>query len=416
MKYLLPCRQKKENKDLSPMQPCIYLYLSLVKHKQMTKKILFTLMIALPAVGLAQTNNFTVKGKIGNGNAPAKAYLSYRAGDKSITDSTVLVNGAFEFTGIVAEPTQGAIYINAKGDGIHRPLDYASIYVDKGITMVNSPDSAIRATITGTKINEESAAYKAALKPVYDGYNALEAKEKAASPDMQGSEAFKKNITAQEKALDKQENAITRQFIIDNPNSLVSLTALRSYTYSADYVDVEPLFHKLSLELQNSTSGKGYAAQLEKLKGVAMGKIAPEFAMADTSGKMVSLSAFRGKYLLVDFWASWCGPCRQENPNVVKAFNQYKDKNFTILSVSLDRPNAKDKWMKAIHKDNLTWTHISDLKFWNSEAAQLYGVQAIPQNFLLDPNGKIIGKNLRGEDLVNKLNEVLNNKKNSKAE
>ena len=383
----------------------------------MIKKLIYIAMLAVPVMGFAQSNNFTVKGKIGNGNAPAKAYLSYRDGDKSITDSTLLVNGEFEFKGIVAEPVQGTLFVNAKGDGMHKPYDYTSLYIDKGVTLVSSPDSAIHAKVTGTKINEESAAYTSALKPVYDGYAALEAKGNAASAEMQATDAFKKDIAAKEKALEKQENAITKQFIIDNPTSLVSLTALRSYTYSADYVDVEPLFHKMSPALQNSASGKKYAEQLEKLKGVAMGKTAPEFAMADTSGKMVSLSSFRGKYLLVDFWASWCGPCRQENPNVVKAYNNYKDKNFTILSVSLDRPDAKEKWMKAIHKDNLTWTHVSDLKFWNSEAAKLYGIQAIPQNFLLDPNGKIIGKNLRGEDLVNKLNEVLiANKKNSKAE
>ena len=105
------------------------------------------------------------------------------------------------------------------------------------------------------------------------------------------------------------------------------------------------------------------------------------------------------KYVLVDFWASWCGPCRVENPNVVKVFNQYKDKGFTVLGVSLDREGAKDKWMKAIHDDNLTWTHVSDLKFWNNAVAQQYGIKAIPMNLLIDPQGKIIAKNIRGEEL-----------------
>jgi peroxiredoxin len=131
------------------------------------------------------------------------------------------------------------------------------------------------------------------------------------------------------------------------------------------------------------------------------------FTQNDTLGKPVSLASFKGKYVLVDFWASWCGPCRRENPNVVKTYNTYKDKGFQILSVSLDQPGAKDKWIKAIHDDNLTWTHVSDLQYWDNEVAKQYGIQAIPANFLLDPDGKIIAKNLRGEDLAAKLSTVL---------
>ena len=122
------------------------------------------------------------------------------------------------------------------------------------------------------------------------------------------------------------------------------------------------------------------------------------FTQNDIRGIPVKLSSFRGKYLFVDFWASWCGPCRRETPNVVLAFQQFKDKGF-LLGISIDQPEAKDKWMKAIHDDNLTWSHLSDLKYWQKEVAKLYGIQAIPQNFLLDPTGKIIAKNLNGEML-----------------
>ncbi|HPG11545.1 MAG TPA: TlpA disulfide reductase family protein [Chitinophagaceae bacterium] len=139
-----------------------------------------------------------------------------------------------------------------------------------------------------------------------------------------------------------------------------------------------------------------------------VGKQAPEIALPDPNGKEVKLSSFQGKYVLVDFWASWCKPCREENPNVVKAFNKYKDRNFTVLGVSLDRPDGKDNWMQAVMKDNLTWTHVSDLKFWDSQVVPLYKIEGIPYNVLVDPQGKIIAENLRGPALERKLEQVLN--------
>ena len=151
-----------------------------------------------------------------------------------------------------------------------------------------------------------------------------------------------------------------------------------------------------SLQQQQAPQGK-----------VQIGSPAPDITMNDVNDKPFSLSQLKGKYVLVDFWASWCGPCRAENPNVVDNYAKFKEKNFTVLGVSLDRPGGKDNWLAAIHKDNLTWTHVSDLQFWNNAAAQLYRVSSIPFNMLIDPSGKIIARNLRGDALRTKLCEVL---------
>jgi len=161
---------------------------------------------------------------------------------------------------------------------------------------------------------------------------------------------------------------------------------------------------------KNYTISKNLYSYIQYNKVGAVGTAAVDFTQPDTTGTPVSLSSFHGKYVLVDFWASWCGPCRAENPNLVKTYNKYKDNGFAVLGVSLDQPGKKDSWLAAIHKDNLTWVQVSDLKFWDNEVAVLYGIKAIPSNLLLDPQGKIIAKDLRGEELDKKLAEILKDK------
>ena len=370
------------------------------------KKLILMAALILPAIVWAQDDSYTVHGKVGNYNAPAKIYLQYAVKDSVMTDSLVLKDGNFQFKGRVGKvPVNAYLVLNPKGTGA-RSKDYKSIYIEQGTINVNSADSLIKATVDGPKTNQDNIRYQALMKPINAEQDAVEARKGAATNAQKKSETFMRDLFKAEKDAEAKDADANKKFILANPDSYISLDALEMFTYYSDYADIAPLYNSLSEAVKKADAGKAFAERLPKMKAVAIGAPAPEFAEADTNGNMVSLSSFRGKYVLVDFWASWCGPCRRENPNVVRTFNMYKGKNFTILGVSLDNSKGKQKWLNAIHKDGLAWTQVSDLQYWKSRVAALYNVRAIPQNFLIDPDGKIIAHNLMDFDLQDKLAEI----------
>ncbi|MEO6522847.1 MAG: TlpA disulfide reductase family protein [Mucilaginibacter sp.] len=381
------------------------------------KKITSTVLMLLPAVAIfAQTGGaFTYKGTITGAKGQEKAFLIYNNGTDSKTDSVALTNSAFEFKGTITQPVKATLLVAHNGETFgalrrSRKRDGISAYLEAGTITVTGTDSVYKASVVGGAVNKDNATMIAATKPFDDQNNKLEAEENAVPKEKQTPE-LEAQYEAKYKVIEADKKKALGAFIKAHPKSWVSLDALQNYGgYYPEASDLEPFYNTFSPELKASKQGKAYAEMIPKLKLVAIGAKAPVFAQNDKDGKAISIESFRGKYLLIDFWASWCGPCRHENPNVVKAYNQFKDKNFTILGVSLDQPTGREKWLAAIEKDGLVWTQVTDLKFWGNEAAALYGIRAIPQNYLLDPNGIIIAKNLSGKDLTDKLSSILDGK------
>jgi len=377
------------------------------------KKIVLMLMAAIPVYVFAQTapDNFTLKCKIGTITTPAKIFLGYQVGGKNIIDSSAIINGECSFHGHLNSPVSATIVVDAKGLGltkIPRGSDLLNFYIETGNLVLTTPDSLSKATVTGSKVNDDEKLLMAVLKPSNLAKMAVLKEADTAADAIKISPNFQDYIQGKYgRALKEEEDAMYK-FIADHPKSFMSLAALGTLDNrsGADPFEIEKVFNTLSPEIRGTEGGISLKQTIDIAKTTAVGSIAPDFTQADTTGKPFTLSSLRGKYVLIDFWASWCGPCRQENPNVVQAYNHYKDKNFTILGVSLDREDGKAAWLKAIKDDGLPWNQVSDLKYWANGAAILYKVSSIPQNYLLDPNGKIIAKGLRGAELDAKLAEI----------
>jgi peroxiredoxin len=370
----------------------------MLKQNSMRKNILIALLVLAGLLSCAKPEGFVIRGQIQGRDSGVISLLKYSDGKYVTEDSTKIVQGKFELKGKTDLPELRLISLGPQQAVAQFFAENGEIYVK-----INT-DSVNKVGVKGSKSNEEYATLTREFMNTTRETQVIQ--NKFMEAQQKGNEQGIKQAQADYQAMLENQKVYVKNFIHEHPKSTVSpLAALMQFSQEMTAHEIDSLINFFDPSIHQSI----YIAELmkvaDRLRVTEIGATAPDFTLNTPEGTPLSLSSLRGKIVLLDFWASWCQPCRRENPNVVVLYNQYKDKGFEILGVSLDK--EKGAWMKAIADDKLTWHHVSDLKFWQSDVAFKYGVQAIPFTLLLDKDGKIIAKNLRGEALGKKLEELL---------
>lgn len=362
---------------------------------------------ALLLTGCQEDQGYYLSGSIDGIEDGKKVYISER--DESTRslkpiDTTTIKNGKFE---IDMEDTDLPGLSFLQFEGVNGNVVFIS--ENEKINFDINKDSLRNAKITGGKENKALAEYLDHLKDLNQKMLGLQQKMRQAAID-RNSEELNSIRNAKAELRDNDKN-YKEELYKRNTDSYVGVMLLSDMLTMKSHSgpEVRDMYADLSDRLKETALAKSLKENLDNSLAVEVGSKAPTFTAPNPDGEELSLDENLGKVTVVDFWAAWCKPCRIENPNLVKTYNKYKDQGLNIISVSLDRPGQKDRWLKAIEEDNLEqWSHVSNLKFWNEPVAKKYQVKAIPATFILDENGVIVAKNLRGDALANKIGELLN--------
>ncbi|RZS66878.1 TlpA disulfide reductase family protein [Pseudobacter ginsenosidimutans] len=358
-------------------------------------KRFFALLLIIPAGLFAQQKGFVVTGSLKGLPEGSEVTLSDANNVQDTLARAVVTKNQFVLKGTVQEPN--VFFLN-----LHGPQKKSFVFIgNENVTLSGDVAEMTNLQVKGSSIHDDYSNYAKQFNPLFEQLGALTQKING-TPNIQPGDSL---LLQHQALIDLIIGKIDSYVDAHNASPVAPFLMVVTAQLDQDMASTERRFAKLKPAAQEGFYGKIIKERIDKSKIGQIGSQALEFTQADVDGKDVALSSFRGKYVLVDFWASWCKPCRMENPNVVENYNEFKGKNFTVLGVSLDR--EKESWLAAIKEDKLDWTHVSDLQFWNNAVARLYGIEGIPANLLIDPNGKVVARNLRGEGLKAKLRELL---------
>jgi peroxiredoxin len=363
-------------------------------------KKLFLLSFAVILIaGCSSEPRYVIKGNL-EGADSVTFYLQKRDEGMMVSiDSAMSRKGSFKMKGGAIEFPQMVMLVAKE------TRTRVSFYLENSeITITGTLDSLADAKIAGSRTHDEYISFIESNKPLSERYSNLYNEYQIANQNKDLVRVTE--LEKQAEDIQAEMNMLQKDFIRNNPSSYFAPSLLQSLSYEMEAEEIESMIKAMDPGVAAIPAVKSLMERTELMKAVSVGKKAPDFTMNDVNGNPVTLYSRIGSgLLLLDFWAGWCGPCRQENPNIVKVYKDFNKKGFDVFGVSLDR--TKEDWVRAIADDKLTWTHVSDLQYWNNSAAKIYAVNAIPASFLLDENGMIIARNLRGEALYNKVNEIL---------